>query len=343
MSGTARVATGGSPRTGPRSRWIAGLAGLVLVAGAGMLGGCRTAGRPYVPDVARITKVPGVEFWDVTLVDATVPYDPSQPVRIGHLGVAGSVRVLGLRPIGRSVVDGLAAGAGDLARGLEGGPGVSVPTTPLPPATVPDDGLPTVGRMTITAQVRLSARTIAEAERRVRGAQVTVVSELDAQEVRLVAPGLPGVIDRVNYEITLDHPTALQVRTRRGDVVVRRMAGDLDVLTREGDVEVDAHGGLGRPGTFVRAISGRGDVDVDAATDAMAVVAEEGRASVDWTLGRQPAVLDVVSRDRPALPATTRYSPNVRVTIGDEDDRVLWRDEVSAAWARVPAPGPAGE
>lgn len=342
MSRTTHAAADRSPRTERGRRWIAGLAGLALVAGAGTLGGCRAASRPYVPDVARITKVPGAEFWDVTLVDATVPYDPARPVRIGDLGVAGSVRVIGLRPLGRSVVDAIAERTRDEGRGLGPGPGVSVPTAALPPAALPDDGRPTVGRMTITAQVRLSARTIAEAERRVRGAQVAVVNEHDGQEVRIVAPGMPGVIDRVNYEITLDHPTPLQVRTRRGDVVVRRMAGDLDVLTREGDVEIDAHGGLGVPGTLVRAISTRGDVNVDAATDAMVVVAEQGQATVAWTLGRQPSVLDVVSRDLPELPATTRYSPNVRVTIGDEEDRAIWRDEASAAWAAAAA-GSAGE
>jgi hypothetical protein len=311
---------------------------IALIVGGATLTSCQVGARPYRPDFIGDLRLVGGDFWETTLVDVSVPYDPSRPIRVGDLTVAGGVRVTGLRPLPRSVVDDLAARERDGGIG-----GVSVPVAPLPPLTLPDNGRPAVGRMTITAQIRVSASSVDQAQRRVRNATVALVNEPDGQVVRLIAPGAAGYLDRVNYEITVDHPTPLTVRTRAGDVVVTRMAGDLDLVTREGDIDVDVHGALGLAGTFVRAISQAGDVRVDAASDTIMVIAERGKATVDWSLGRQPRVLDVVSLERPQLPATTRYTPNVRVTIRDDEVRAQWQDAVREAWVDAGLRGSAGE
>jgi hypothetical protein len=53
---------------------------------------------------------------------------------------------------------------------------------------------------------------------------------------------------------------------------------------------------------------------------------------LDWSLGPQPGLLEVVSFERPRLPVTTRYTANVRVTIRDEDIARQWRDGVREVW-----------
>ncbi len=314
-----------SGRFGIASRPLKRSAVVALLAGLLGAAGCQVGSRPYRPDFVEQLVLVGGDFWETTLVDVSVPYDPSRPVRIGDLATAGSVRVTGLRPLAASVVDGLAAGVD----------GADLPVVPVPGLEPAANGVPAVARMSITARVRVSARTMDEASRRVRNATVALVNEYDAQVVRLIAPGAAGYLDRVNYDITFDHPAPLTVRTREGDVSIARMAGDLDVLSGSGSIDVVQHGPLADRPTRVRAIARDGDVSVDAASDRTVASAERGRVVLDWSLGPQPLLLEVVSLEPPRLPVTTRYTANVRVSIRDEDIARQWRDGIREAWVNA--------
>ena len=311
-----------SGRSGIAARPMRLAAVAALMGGLLTSSGCQVGSRPYRPDFVEQLVLVGGDFWETTLVDVSVPYDPARPIRIGDLATAGSVSVTGLRPLAPSVVDGLAAGVD----------GADLPVVPVPGLGPGADGLPAVARMSITARVRVSARTMDEASRRVRNATVALVNEHDAQVVRLIAPGATGFLDRVNYDITLDHPAPLSVRTREGDVSIARMAGDLRVLSGSGNIDIDQHGSLAGRSTSVEAIARDGNVSVDAAGDRTLASAERGRVVLDWSLGPQPGLLEVVRFERPRLPVTTRYTANVRVTIRDEDIARQWRDGVREVW-----------